>query len=126
MSNELNRVKNELNNDLISREALKKAVDKEFEKANLSEYEACVCVCEIYDKCIDNAPTVIVDNYAMGYQDGVRKVLSEKTASEWIDTQYHGCYKCSVCGKDTEQEYGLTKPILYDFCPKCGADMRRQ
>lgn len=44
--------------DLISREALKKAIDKEFEKADLSDYEACSCVCEIYDKCIDNAPTV--------------------------------------------------------------------
>ena len=47
-----------MNNDLISREALKKAIEEAFEKANLSEYEACVCVCEIYDKQIDNAPTV--------------------------------------------------------------------
>ncbi len=47
-----------MNNDLISREALKVAIEKEFEKANLSEYEACVCVCEIYDKCIDKAPTI--------------------------------------------------------------------
>ena len=47
-----------MNNDLISREALKKAIEKAFEEVNLSEYEACVCVCEIYDKQIDNAPTV--------------------------------------------------------------------
>ena len=46
-----------MNGDLISREALKKAIEKAFDKANLSEYEACVCVCEIYDKEIDNAPT---------------------------------------------------------------------
>lgn len=26
---------------------------------------------------IDNAPTATIDNYAFGYQDGVRKVLSE-------------------------------------------------
>ena len=30
----------------------------------------------IFDE-IDNAPTVEVPNYAMGYQDGVRKVLKE-------------------------------------------------
>ena len=33
---------------------------------------------------IDNAPTVTVDNYAMGYQDGIRKVLSERPKGEWI------------------------------------------
>ena len=33
---------------------------------------------------IDNAPTVLHDNYAMGYQDGVRKVLSERPQGEWI------------------------------------------
>ena len=26
---------------------------------------------------LENAPTVTIDNYALGYQDGVRKVLSE-------------------------------------------------
>lgn len=31
---------------------------------------------------IDNAPTVLHDNYSMGYQDGVRKVLSEKATCE--------------------------------------------
>jgi len=45
-------------NDLISREALKKAIEQAFETADLSEYEACICVSEIYDKEIDNAPTV--------------------------------------------------------------------
>lgn len=34
---------------------------------------------------IDNAPTVCNDNYSMGYQDGVRKVLSERSHGErWI------------------------------------------
>jgi hypothetical protein len=46
---------------LIDADELKKAIEKNFEKANLSEYESCICVCEIYDKCIDNAPTVITN-----------------------------------------------------------------
>lgn len=33
---------------------------------------------------IDNAPTVLHDNYSMGYQDGVKKVLSERPQGEWI------------------------------------------
>ena len=33
---------------------------------------------------IDNAPTVCNDNYAMGYQDGVKKVLSERPHGEYI------------------------------------------
>lgn len=31
---------------------------------------------------IANAPTVIADNYSMGYQDGVKKVLSERPTGE--------------------------------------------
>ena len=34
------------------------------------------------DAIIDNAPTVLHDNYSMGYQDGVRKVLSERPQGE--------------------------------------------
>lgn len=44
--------------DLISRENLQKSIEKALDNANLSEYEACVCVCEIYDKEIENAPTI--------------------------------------------------------------------
>ena len=35
-----------------------------------------------FEDIIDNAPTVAVDNYSMGYQDGVRKVLSERPKGE--------------------------------------------
>lgn len=70
--------------DLINREELKKVIDKEFEKAYLSDYEACSCVCEIYDKCIDNAPTietdievVAKDAYDQGYTDGWKERFGE-------------------------------------------------
>ena len=73
-----------MNNDLISREALKKAIDLEFEKADLSEYEACICVTSIYDKCIDNAPTVEYPFYAEAYQTGFEEGKNERPKGEWI------------------------------------------
>ena len=83
--------------DLISREALKKALKE-------SKY------CGFYDKVIeiiDNAPTV------------------EPKQGEWIEvdiksTPYGGytCNrKCNKCGYFT-REYRL------NFCPNCGAEMR--
>lgn len=58
--------------DLISREALKK---HKVYLVDSHEY-----VVPVYN--IDNAPTVLHDNYSMGYQDGVRKVLSERPQGE--------------------------------------------
>lgn len=64
---------------------------------------------------IDNAPTVLHDNYSLGYQDGVKKVLSERPKGEWIEDS--GNIACSHC--HTIWLYRRT-----DFCPNCGADMR--
>ena len=85
-----------MSSDLISREALKKA---------LKEYK----YCGFYDKVIeiiDNAPTV-----------------EERPQGEWICItkstfpQYQPDeYKCSECSGPSS--------IEYYFCPHCGADMR--
>lgn len=69
---------------------------------------------------IDKAPTVCNDNYSMGYQDGVRKVLSERPQGEWIDTgnmeeYWAEEYQCSICG---------AKDHWHKFCPNCGAPMK--
>lgn len=64
---------------------------------------------------IETAPTVAVDNYSMGYQDGVRKVLSERPKGKWIE--YHSGYHCSVC-----DQYSASGN--FKFCFGCGADMR--
>ena len=70
--------------DLISREALKKAIEQAFETADLSEYEACICVSEIYDKEIDNAPTV---------------ELEKAKESEIIKAYTKGFYGCKHFGE---------------------------
>lgn len=71
---------------------------------------------------IDNAPTVCNDNYSMGYQDGVKKVLSERPQGEWIE---HSTYKdvliCSNCHHGSNQVYDTFK-----FCPNCGAKMTKE
>lgn len=69
-------------------------------------------------KAINNAPTVAVDNYCLGYQDGLEKgAEKEKTEGEWI--HYLGCGVgnaiCSVCG-----QLGETKK----YCGNCGRRMR--
>lgn len=41
---------------------------------------------------IDDAPTVCNDNYSMGYQDGVKKVLSERPHGECRTCKYYHPY----------------------------------
>ena len=55
---------------IIDADALKEALDK---AADWHENYPVVRM----KRLIDRSPTAVVDNYAMGYQDGVRKVLSE-------------------------------------------------
>ena len=71
---------------------------------------------------IDKAPTVCNDNYAMGYQDGVKKVLSERPQGEWINPSENPEFSnreffsdCSICG--------YTQMDESNFCPNCGAEM---
>ena len=42
---------------------------------------------------------------------------------KWIEPEDITCYKCSVCKKYVTQEYGLTEPIFWHYCPHCGALM---
>ena len=82
-------------------------------------------------------PTILVDNYAMGYQDGVRTVLKEvkdgkyeqsqettqvwPKQGEWISQdEFSAFYKCSSCGIMIDNDF----PIWRNFCPNCGAYMR--
>ncbi|MBQ1570561.1 MAG: hypothetical protein IIZ78_05495, partial [Clostridiales bacterium] len=77
-----------MNNDLISREALKDEIKREKE---LNPYYAL-----FYDKLIaiiDNAPTVDTtcphcdSGYAQGYSDGYLRGKEERPQGEWIIDQ---------------------------------------
>ena len=83
-----------MNNDLISREALKKTIEPLIEDGR------------IYDilSYIDNAPTV-----------------EERPQGEWKFSQgvtTQGSLKCPFCDY---RDYHNTNS---NFCPNCGADMR--
>lgn len=56
---------------LIDADALKDEIQKELNKADLSEYEACICVTSIYDRLIDNAPTVELPDFKAGYKQAI-------------------------------------------------------
>lgn len=97
-------------------------IDADALKEFIGTYDGTTAQVEAVEvKYIDNAPTVLHDNYSMGYQDGVKKVLSERPTGEWIN----GVDKCPCCGKSKFE--GLDADIWADwqpkFCPNCGAEM---
>ena len=121
-----------MNNDSISRSALKEAIRKRLCISSLkylTEQEK-VIVEEIV-----NAPTVeaftkddMAGAYNEGYACGSRE--SERPKGEWIADTSH-CYdddedtfECSVCKEPFTLICGTPKDNLYNFCPNCGADMR--
>lgn len=88
-----------MNNDLISREALKKA------------FEDTVCIepmpYAFVKQIIDNAPTV-----------------EERPQGKWgqinvVTMPYLVAYSCPFC-----KEWGNIQTFKPNFCPNCGADMR--
>lgn len=58
----------------------------------------------------------------------------EHTKGHWIVwggmdiPENHGKHKCSLCGEFAPVRYEkpLIKEYLSDFCPNCGADMRKE
>lgn len=106
-----------MNNDLVSRDAVKKTIDKFI--GYLDEdmiYRIKVA--------IDKVPTVITDNYSMGYQDGIRKALDEKPQGKWIKDSV-GNITCSNCGCAFGNKIvKLLYPFSFPYCPECGAKMR--
>ena len=127
-----------MNNDLISREALKKKLqaryyngEEDFDKGYNIGIETAI-------ELVDNAPTVepclSLDNisdedikkfkliWQRARNKGIR-LINERPQGEWICItkstfpQYQPDeYKCSECSGPSS--------IEYYFCPHCGADMR--
>ena len=111
-----------MNNDLISREALKEEIynDKE-----LSHWLNDSLMLKVF-KYIDNAPTIELRTGRM--VNGVI-VPIEKLQGEWIYNQYDGNanignWHCSECGRIVYLLTKTGKKPYYNFCPNCGADMR--
>lgn len=100
-----------MNNDLISREALIKAVEQG-EGISWERHEKDdLCVRKKY---IDNAPTVVAEN-----------ATSDRPTGEWIYRNYN--WWCSVCGEQPKtMGYVGTALFMHNefkFCNHCGAKM---
>ena len=110
-----------MNDDIISREALKKAIDEAVCDFELSPTQANEIV-----QIIDNAPTVPLPDFKEGYKQAILdgKTNFSRPQGRWsFDSEFlmigspYGSYKCSNCGIHTDDKED-------NFCWNCGADMR--
>ena len=118
--------------DLISREALLKAMEEERQyllaRGQTGAEHILVHHCL---PIIDNAPTVkITEEQAIdklhetGWLPRHDKEMTERPQGKWTDLstdgRHVGWIACSVCGQEPPNDSNLRT----DFCPNCGADMR--
>lgn len=139
------------NNDLISREALIKAVNELYEYAELGEaldvIKAAPTVEERIDpndifylcdrkKCGENHNCYLCNHttdirHAVNFDlvDFPRSAFVERARprGEWIkdDNDLLDFRKCSNCGEWAEYLDGGSQ-FLSNYCPNCGADMRKE
>lgn len=131
-----------MNNDLISREALKKKLKSESYWTYTQEYGDAIPVGWVMS-AIDNAPAVNpslnLDNITeediekfivimqRANSKGLLAINEERPQGEWIYNQYDanpkiGNWHCSICHTIC-YEMKLAHDN-FNYCPNCGADMR--
>ena len=113
-----------MNNDLISREALKKDISTEWLTPQTKQ---------AFYNIIDNAPTVRpslvlkdmteedIENFKVVYQRATSKGIllnPERPHGKWVNISGYAS-ECSIC---------KTREIFptYNFCPNCGAQMDKE
>lgn len=110
-----------MNNDLISRKALKKKIEEvQYSQDFCVEHHIDYSVSmQMLGMVIDNAPTVDTTfNEVVAYECG--KKSFERPQGEWLwlgfDDGDSRRWSCSLCGRGVKNQE--------NFCPNCGADMR--
>lgn len=131
-----------MTDDLISREALKRALHNFFDGKVIDE--PAYVLRDVFSY-IDNAPTVNptlklediteddVKRFAMIWQRATSKGLileTDRPRGKWVFVQYDGNPKignwhCSECRQITPVDY-FGHSIKSKYCPNCGADMREE
>ena len=120
-----------MNGDLISREALKKALKSNCDLChdkNTNQCENC-CPHNDFEDLIDNAPAVDTtcphcdSGYAQGYSDGYLKDKDERPQDEWIDHSEDGYVECPICEHLTTCEDNIDE---LHYCWNCGAKMQKR
>lgn len=111
-------------NDLISREALKKALEiseKVFNQGLTTALDLIQSASTVDTTC-PNCDS----GYAQGYSDGYLTGKEERPKGKWEWVQYDanpniGNWHCSEC---RYIPHGKKEYQKSNFCPNCGADMR--
>lgn len=119
-----------MNDDLISRKALLKAMEEERQYLiNRGQTGAEHILVHHCLPLIDNAPTVDMNTkLSVAYLNGRRQGQSEgRPHGEWIDQDEGAQYpmECSVCHKEPIYAEGIEDGyVLSRYCPNCGAEMK--
>lgn len=114
-----------MNNDLISREALKNDLITFFPDRCLEGITTKTLFKQILTD-IDNAPTVDLsakwaEAHSTGYDVGYTKGLEDaRPKGEWVNTRPPEMSENCVCNQCWHDSLGD-----FNFCPNCGADMRK-
>lgn len=72
---------------------------------------------------VKNTPQITWTNGAdAAFDRAIEALKNERPRGEWIDTgameeYWAEWFRCSACGEESYQQ---------DFCPNCGADMRKE
>lgn len=104
-----------MNNDLISREALKEDLAKEIKTNDMGLWLKILLV-------IDNAPTV--ERVINMYPKGEVIVQNTRPQGEWIVEDWTKIIECNLC--HGQAPICITSGEQYEsnFCPICGAKMK--
>lgn len=86
------------------------------------------------DTIMEDEPSVPLPDFKEGYKQAIRdgKTNFSRPHGEWLewdDERWGGVwYYCSNCHNDAlyKRVDGIFKQILSDYCPNCGADMRKE
>lgn len=85
----------------------------------------------INGKWMNEPETIALISQLTADKKSLEKQLEQSVKrGEWEEiSEYNGWgdthYRCSVCGEEWYLEDGTPKQNNMNFCPRCGADMRR-
>ena len=121
-----------MNNDLISREALKKAIDDAYKEYDGYAPEDLSRFAERVDEEIDNAPTV--ENITIFCENADEKTIEDlkvelervktelRPQGEWKDYSEDGYVECPICNCLTNCDDNIDE---LHYCWNCGAKLRK-
>lgn len=108
-----------MNNDLISRSELKKAIEQGEGFSWDSHGKDDLCVRKKY---IDNAPKVPLPDFKEGYKQAIidGKTNFSRPQDKWLHP-----YKTNIACECSNCHMQMPITDYFNFCPNCGADMRK-